>query len=279
MKVRKRILRVVAVLAIAVAAGQIVERLRPAGPSVVAAAPADPVTLALDNLQGVTPVSATLEAGPPGACDVAMDLRPAPGAMIDLTLATPCYRGDRVVIRYSGLAFTAVTGADGLTRMRLPGLETETLVAAYFQSSQVALARVVLPEAASHPRFAVTMAHPARFTLRAQEGGAVFVGTPGERADPGLRGVQVLGSSTVPDAILAQVYSLPGRDQSGVDLSVELRITPETCGRTLPATSLIARNGMVLRQDHAIAVPLCGTAGDILVLKNLLRDPTLSRPQ
>jgi hypothetical protein len=235
--------------------------------------------LPLESLQGVTPVSATLEAASPEGCDVAMTLQPAPGAMIDLALATPCYRGDRVVIRYSGLAFTAVTGADGTTRMRLPGLETETLVAAYFQSSQVALARVILPEAAAHPRYAVTMAHPARFTLRAQEGGAVFVGTPGERADPGLRGVQVLGSSTVPDAILAQVYSLPGRDPSRVDLSVELRITPETCGRTLPASSLMARNGKVLRQDHAVAVPLCGTAGDILVLKNLFRDPTLSRPQ
>jgi hypothetical protein len=114
-----------------------------------------------------------------------------------------------------------------------------------------------------HTRFAAQMTHPAQFVLR-----------PG-----GLAETHLLGTGTVPHPILAQIVDIPGAKLPSDDLRVELKITPETCGRTLPLVSVLSRAGVVRQIEDAIAVPLCGTSGDILVLKNLLSDLTLAAPR
>ena len=279
MTVRKRAVRVVAVLAIAIATGQAVEHIRISRqPAVMQMVQGDAPTADLPEVRGITAVSAQREgSGQPG-CAVSMSLGPAPLAMVDLVLAAPCNRGERVVIRYSGLSFTSVTGSDGMLRLQLPAMEASMLIAAYLDGSEVVLGKVESPDVAVHPRLAIVMSHPAHFDLRALEGEVVHVGASAPRAEAANARVQILGVNAVADPIITQIYSFPGSDLTASDLSVELRITPETCGRTLPMTSVLAHEGRIARAERAVTVPLCGTSGDILVLKNLLDDLALAAP-
>jgi hypothetical protein len=45
------------------------------------------------------------------------------------------------------------------------------------------------------------------------------------------------------------------------------------------AETRIAQGGEVTAQSAAFAVPICGTSGDILVLKNLVPATTLAAPR
>ncbi len=283
MNLRKRAMRVVAVLGVAFAAGQVAETLRPPSDNVaVGAASADASAMSevdlLTDLRGITPVAASMNDPAAVGCVPTLDLVAAPLGMIDLTLTAPCNLGERVVIRHAGLSFTAQTNPDGVLRLQLPALEPEALVAAYFDSAQIALAKVAVPDATDHIRFAVQMPHPAQFDLRAEADGQVYVGSYGRSADLPGRSIQPLGLGTVAQPLLAQVYSYPAAD-TAANLTVEVKITPDTCGRTLPVETLLARGGKVTLTKVAVAVPLCGTSGDILVLKNLLRDLTLAAPR
>jgi hypothetical protein len=272
---RKRALRVFSLLAIAVATGQGVEHIRDSNRAMASVDTADPAPSTddgLTGLRGVTMVAATTEPGANSKCGVSITLAAAPSAMIDVDLSAPCARGERVVIRYSDISFTAMTGADGTLEMQLPALEAETLVAAYFEGSAIALGKITVPDAAAHTRLGVEMPYPARFALRAREGDMLYVGGAGAQPPYSRSPIRTLGAVNGSDRIVAQVYTFPSQDLNASDLSVELRITEDTCGQTLPLTAVLSSNGRLSKVEHSVAVPLCGTSGDILVLKNLLRD-------
>jgi hypothetical protein len=255
------------VLAIAVATGQAVESLRAVRPFKTAA-PAAP----LSDLAGITTVSAEADRQQ-DPCSPRLDLAAAPEAMIRLTLTAPCNVGERVLLRHSGLSFTAQVGLDGLLRLDLPALEEQALVAAYFEGSNVALQAVMVPDARRQPRFAFQAALPVQFDLRVEHLGHVYSGL-------GATGpVVTLGTAMVRDPLVAQVYSFPGPGLTDVTLTVEVRITPETCSRSFVAETVLSQGGVVQQQDVPIAVPLCGTPGDILVLKNLVAAPTVALPE
>ena len=268
-------LRVVAVLAVAFAAGHVVQTLRPLPPQTAALAEdaPQPAKAALPQLSGITAVSATT-AGDDPACGLDLRLKNAPGAMIDLSLSAPCNMGERVVFRHAGLAFTETIGADGELQLQIPAMATEAQVTAYVGSSEVVLGKISVPDVAEYLRLAVQMAGSARFDLRADEQGQVFVAK-----SAGLEGaphrITTLGQARMDDPLLSQVYSVALRDFASPVLTVELGITPETCGRTLAAEVVLSRFGKALQSSRSVAVPLCGTSGDILLLKNLLPDLTL----
>ncbi len=279
---RKRAFRVIAVLAVALAAGQLTESLRApaqsAAPFVEKVAPA-PLADDLPDVRGITSVAATLADPQAGRCALSLVLSAAPSAMIDLALTAPCNRGERVVIRHAGLSFTTVTSPDGSLLLQLPALEPEALVAAYFDGSQIALAKVAVPDATDHIRFVVQASHPVQFDLRAEDGDQVRVGSHNRNATILPRRILPLGVGTVAQPLLAQVYSFPADDILSANLTVELKITADSCSRTLPVETLLARGGKVTPTKLLVTMPLCGTAGDILVLKNLLRDLTLAAPR
>jgi hypothetical protein len=274
MRGRKRLLRVIAVLLIAMATGHAVETLRATQPAATALA-AEGAPPVLADLAGITPVAATAER-PGDPCAPVLDLAAAPGAMIRLVLFAPCKVGERVLLRHSGLSFTAQIGLEGTLDLTLPALAEQALVAAYFEGSGAVLQSVTVSDAARHPRFAFQAAYPLQFDLRVEEAGHLYSGRgSGTAAGP----IMTLGTSAVGQPILAQVYSFPGPDLTAVDLTVELRITPDTCSRSFVAETLVAEGGSVRVNLVPVAVPLCGTAGDILVLKNLVGTPTLLLPQ
>lgn len=296
---RKRVLRVIAVLSVAMATGHAVETLRasptaradlvqlqPNDPGTTAApATALPRSASLDAgtgggmpaIIGITSVAATVEERAEGDCSPSLALAPTDRAMIDLLLQAPCDPGERVVIRHAGLSFTARTDAAGLVALRVPALESQALVAAYLEGSEVALASVAVPGLEGKARFAFQMAAPVVYDLRAEEGGQVFASS---HAGDGLghQRIVTLGNTAVSQPIMTQVYTFPSDNLDAAELTVELRVTPDTCSRTFPAETVLSRGGVAVRDTLSVALPLCGTGGDILVLKNLVRDPTLAAP-
>jgi hypothetical protein len=232
----------------------------------------------LDALVGITPVAATTTSPARGECDPELGLAAVAGAMIQVLLDAPCNRGERIVVRHSGLSFAARTGPDGQAVLMLPALKTEALVAVYFQDSRLALGKVAVPEAALHARFVLIWEYPTELELRVIDGEKVLVGSNTMSAGD-MQRVLALGSASVQSPVLARVYTVPGTDLGDAEITGELRITPASCGRTLRVETIYSAAGIVTREERQIAVPLCGTSGDILVLKNLASDTTLSDPK
>lgn len=298
----KQILRITAAVAVAALAAHTAETQkghgtarslvlmasgRPApGPAAIGGAAAVPPSASLGGtaeaplgkLTGITPVAASSPAVAGDQCRPVMQLQAAPGAMILVTLSAPCNRSERIVMRHSGLAFATRTDAGGSVQMLVPALKSDAMVAIYLAESRLLLGKVTVPDAASYARLAVTWEWPAEVELRATEGNRVLVAAAATSADESPR-IMSFGSPDVQSPVMAHVYSVPGRDLGDVSLSAELRITPATCGRTLRLGTIYAANGRTTAQEREVAVPLCGTAGDILLLKNLSPAPKLADPK
>ncbi|MFN4204324.1 MAG: hypothetical protein ACK4GM_14840 [Tabrizicola sp.] len=232
----------------------------------------------LGKLVGITPVAASVPAVAGDHCHPVMQLQAAPGAMILLSLSAPCNRSERIVMRHSGMAFATRTDAGGSARMLIPALKSDAVVAVYLAESRLVLGKVTVPDAVSYARLAMTWEWPAEVELRATEGNRVLVATAASSAGEPPR-MMSFGSPDVQSPVMAHVFSVPGRDLGNVSLSAELRITPASCGRTLRLGIVYAANGLTTTQDRDVAVPLCGTAGDILLLKNLSPAPKLATPK
>lgn len=301
----KKILRAAAVIVIALGAGHAAETLRAPAPdrevnldavrksatpavSAGSAAPdaalprsaslTAPDKAGLENLIGITPVAASIPQGKDDPCTPTLALGASPGAMITLSLSAPCNRSERVVVRHSGLSFSAETGPGGSLALNLPALRRDALVAVYLGESQAILGRTTVPDAARFTRLGLVWDAPAEVELRITEGDRVLVGAS-SLPDPDGSGVTALGQSSLRSAILSSVYSVPGADLGDARITAELRITPETCGRTLRLTTVLASAGKVAEVSHDVAVPLCGTSGDILVLKNLAPATKIAAPR
>jgi hypothetical protein len=285
---RKRLLRVVAVLSVAVATGQAVETLR----SNAAVAEADGALSSRDgavpesaslasgrdgrlpDLRGITPVAAAAKPATHDGCTPSLAVSAADGAMIDVALAAPCNAGERIVLRHGGISFTAQTDPEGRLALSLPALESEALVAVYFEGSDIALATVKVPEAAQVTRFAVQIPYPLQVVLKETQ---VDPGHAGLAARSG--GIVALGSDAVFLPMLAQVYTFPGIDLGSAHVSAEVRVTDQTCSRSFVVETRISQGGAVTAGTLPVRLPICGTSDGIMLLKNLVPDLTLAAPK
>ncbi len=299
----KKILRVAAALAVAAIAAHTAERLKapavqesllvsaaqlataelPPDPSKESAVPKSaslnsPAESRVGDLTGITSVAATTAPAGGDRCRPELQLSAQPGAMIHLALAAPCNRGERFVVRHAGLSFTARTQVDGRATVTLPALRADALVAVYLQDSRLLLGKVAVPDAAAYARFAIIWERPADLELRVTDGSKVLVGNAAPVLNDEQR-VIALGLDTVQSPVLARVYSVPGANLGEADITGELRITPASCGRTLRVETVYAAAGTATHAQRSISVPLCGTAGDILVLKNLAPAAKLAAPK
>lgn len=229
----------------------------------------------LGELVSITPVAATTPVPDSDHCQPQMELSAMPGAMIQMALSAPCNRNERIIVRHSGLSFTSRIESSGGARILLPALKTEALVAVYMADAHLVLGTVAVPDAASYTRYAVAWEWPTELELRATDGEKVLVGTAASFGGEAQRVIS-LGTADVQSPVMANVYSTFGPDLGMVDLTGELRITPASCGRTLRLETVYSADGQVSVQEQDVAVPLCGTAGDILLLKNLGADPKLA---
>ncbi|WP_146038040.1 hypothetical protein [Tabrizicola aquatica] len=296
MAFRWSLVRASAALAVALAAGHLAQAVRPADPAALIATASKDTVAPQSTMAVSVPKSASLRSGlvdqatdlsritsvsadtaPAADCPASLGLTALPGAMIGLSLTAPCNRAERVVIRHAGLSFTARTGAEGTLHIQFPALQQTALVAVYLEGSAIVLGEVPVTDLGGLRRFALQWDSPALFDLRVAEGDRLFVGSAGQPADPLGQKIVSLGTASVTDPLLAEVYTYPAA-ATDVSLTVELRIDPETCGRTLNTQILALHSGRVEVRDYPVAVPLCGTSGDILVLKNLAPDLKLATP-
>jgi hypothetical protein len=299
----KRVLRVTAVLAVAVGAAHTAEHLKapaveqplltsasdptqdlrtvaPAtdrSPVPESASLSTPARAGLGDVIGITSVAASSPPAGTEACQPQLSLAALSGAMIEVRLAAPCNRGERIVVRHSGLAFSAQTRADGVASVVLPALRTEAMVAVYLQDSRLVLGSITVPDAAMYTRYAITWDSPVELELRVTDGDKVLVGSDVVTGTD--QRVMALGQANLATPVLARVYSVPGRSLGDADISAEVRITPATCGRTLRVETVHSAGGAATVAEQTITVPLCGTAGDILVLKNLAPALKLAAPK
>lgn len=297
----KRVLRVSAVLAVAVGAAHTAETLKaPAAEHsllltaaeavrderpvdrVAAAVPesaslSTPSAAVLGTVTGITSVAAEAPSPAAEGCEAQLALSALPGAMIEARLAAPCNRGERFIVRHSGLSFSAQTKADGIATVVLPALRTDAMVAVYLQDARLVLGRVSVPDAASYARYAISWDSPLEMELRVTDGDRVLIGSP--VLSGAEQGVFALGQPKLPSPVLARVYSVPGKDLGTAEITGELLITPATCGRTLRVETVHSAGGIATATEETIAVPLCGTSGNILVLKNLAPGLKLAAPK
>jgi hypothetical protein len=232
----------------------------------------------LGDLVGITSVAATTPAAGGDHCRPSLQLTALSGAMIHMAMSAPCNRNERVVVRHSGLSFATKTEPDGTVRAVLPALKTDATVAVYLADTHLVLGNILVPDASDFTRLALMWEWPAEVELRVTEGERVLVGTPA--ALNGIsQQVMSLGSTEVQSPLMANVYSVPGSSLGAASLTGELRITPASCGRTLQIETVYSADGVAKVDRRNVAVPLCGTAGDILQLKNLAPTVTLSPPK
>lgn len=296
-----RLTRFLAVVAIAMAAGHLVQTLNARKPAIKAVAatstPQDIVQLSAGSRaepaaivpQSVKPMNFIMaasaevvqDAAPAlqpvaGACPIELTLAAQPAAMIGIALLAPCHAQERVVLRHAGLAITARLGADGSLNAVLPALMSAARVEVRFADGNTADAMLELAEAATLRRFGVQWQGAEAFVVHGFENGADY-GQAGDISalNPG-RGeggsLIVLGDGTVEAPLLAQIYTYPARPGISAEVVIEAAVTGATCGQDLLAETIASNGGRVEITDLTLAMPDCSGIGDFLVLKNLASD-------
>ena len=296
-----RLARFLAVIAIAMAAGHLVQTLaarKPAARAVAATStpqgivqlsagsPAEQAVIVPQTskpLDFITAASAeaVLEqrAAAPivaEACpvDLALDVQPA--AKIGIVILAPCHAQERVVLRHAGLAVTAKLGPDGRLNSVLPALMTAARVEILFADGHTVDGSLDMAEAATLRRFGVQWQGAEAFVVHGFENGADF-GQPGHVSpvNLGSRGggsLALLGDGTVKVPLMAQIYTFPAAPGQSAEVVIEAAVTEATCGHDLLAETIASNQDHVEVTDLTLAMPDCSGVGDFLVLKNLASD-------
>ncbi len=211
MDMKHRAARGIAVLAVALAAGHLVQnmgnkpapkpvasaellqkpvKVEPIAAGPMAAAAAHPMqkvvmpetVLMADAgsalLREPAPVTKAPPAAPAMSCDISLDLMVEPNAMIGLTLLAPCHPNQRVVLHQGGLAVTGKTTATGALFTTLPAMETPALVEVAFADGSRSRAEIAVPDLVALRRFGLQWQADDTFQIHAFENGATY-GEPG----------------------------------------------------------------------------------------------------
>ena len=293
----RRIARVLAVLAIAMAAGHLVQSLAARKPVAqkqaavgtptrivqLSAGTDEALPAPLIQPRGPTPqylvAAPAVPISPPTpACFTALNLHDAPGAMIAVALTASCHKGERVVLHHSGLAVTGRTDAAGTFSISVPALVTAATVEVRFGDGSQAAGDVAVPELAGLRRFGIQWQGGQDFEVHGLENGADY-GQSGDiaRANPGSVGtthglLTVLGDAAVANPLLAQIFTYSADPTVRSNVVVEAAITSDTCGHDQLAETLTSANGASDSSELTLAMPDCSAIGDFLVLNNLTSD-------
>ena len=289
---KRSILRAAAAVVVALAAGHLVQTLKRGAPvasintsgqggaELVAATPAVPASaslgVAVPEVTGITSLAASMAGVAAPDCGGRLTLRAEPDAMISGVLSAPCHPSERVVVRHDGLSYTARIAPDGTLALQLPALSTEAVVSILLPDDAVIEASVAVPDAAASHRFGLQSVAGASFDLRISKDDQIRVSAGPADLAAGPQGVMTLGDASVDDPMVAQVYTYPTDPAAQVDVAVEVRITPETCGTEVTAESIVADQGTVKVTVVSIAIPACDNTGNILVLNNLAPDTKIA---
>lgn len=245
-------------------------------------APSAPRVAAVEPSVGSGLKHVTLPATP--AADCALDVRATrlPGARVRLSLTAPCHPGVAVTVEHAGLRFKEQLNRQGYLSLKVPVFEeyaqfdirlsdgTHTTVGAYVADLS-ALDRVGISWQGDDDTFLHARAAGSRF----DGPGHVWRMRPGSFAQARMSGggyLVSLGDPNLPDAVLAQVYTLPHGPNRGTIVSVDIETLRQDCaGRLgLSLATFGPRRGIIMKR-LVTHTPACGSDGS-LVLKNVVKD-------
>ncbi|WGW04373.1 translocase [Tropicibacter oceani] len=246
----------------------------------------EPVVLAAAQIDAA-PMPQPADSAPTGlACESVMEAETTAGAMVEISVDSPCHAGERVTIHHQGMMFTDVMTPDGTLQVTVPALaETATFIAA-FTNGEGATATAEVSSLPFYDRVAVQWKGPAGLQLHAREfaaeyftQGHVWAAEAGDlaRAATGEGGFLVrLGQDDAPQGLMVEVYSFPtgtAKQAGDVLMSIEAEVTEANCNTQIEAQTLQLHNGSPLRVgDLTLEMPECDSLGDFLVLKNVVED-------
>lgn len=212
-----------------------------------------------------------------GDCREDMALIPQAGAMLDLGLLAPCRPNERVVIRHGGLVITGQTSQAGTLIASVPALVAPTEVQMDFADGTSISQSVEVEGLGDFDRFAVQWMAGDAFSLHALSPGADYDSAghlsainPGRSSAEG-HFISVLGDPSAERPLMAEVYTWPKGEaaaDSAIEFSLEAAVTPQSCGREMPAETLQLSGGKLLVRELSISMPDCTATGEFLVLPN-----------
>ena len=248
--------------------------------------PGRPVALAALDDQPINAPLPQEEPAPAFGCEPAMTAQPMAAAMVRLTLEAPCMSNERFTLHHNGMMFSAVTDDAGRAELSVPALSAAAVFIATFDSGDSVVATADVGTLEYYDRAVVQWRGDAGLQIHALEYGAdygqpghVWAGAARDMADA-ARGeggfITRLGDSTLPDALMAEVYTFPTRTApkgGDVSLSLEAEVTRGNCGQKIEA-QVLQKHGLekMTVHDLSMAMPDFDATGDFLVLKNLLDD-------
>ncbi len=209
-------------------------------------------------------------------CGPSIALQERPNGMVALLLTAPCRGEERVVLRHAGLAVTGRISANGNLETELPALNVAATVEVLFQDGSKLSQSTMIPAAATLRRFGVQWMGAEAFAVHGFENGADF-GQVGDisASNPGFEGtgtLHVLGDASVENPLMAQIYTYPADPIRQSQVVIEAAVTIDTCGHDLLGEAIMTDAGRTTITDLTLAMPDCSGVGDFLVLKNLASD-------
>ncbi len=220
------------------------------------------------------------------SCEKALTAAVLGDGFVRLNLSATCNPNERVEVEHAGLRFAMRTSVLGDLEIAVPAFMTEAEFSVIMADGSAASTSIRVPEAASIDRVALQWRGDPTMSIHAFEFGA-NPGDPGHiyhdkhastlgRAAHSGGEIVALGDPGVESPRLAEVYSLPPKSYSAdgvVRLQVESEVTAFTCGKDAVAEAVqSSQGGRPTVVSVRLAMPGCDAVGDILVLKNILRD-------
>ena len=232
----------------------------------------------------------TILATPTVGCDTAISAKRLPAAIVELTIAAPCFDDASFVVMHEALKFSAVTDGDGNAVVTVPALVTKASFSVSFENVLQASTEIFVPELRQYDRAVLQCASVDNMRLHALEGGAQ-IGDAGhvwsasihtaEDTRAGLHGfVLYLGETEADILYQAEVYTFPAglmnRD-GGVDLLVGIGVREENCAREVEAKTIQTNAGQDLVQSDIIfKMSECDQVGEVLFLNNMFNSPAIA---
>lgn len=202
----------------------------------------------------------------PDDCPTSLELTAEPNAMIRVSVAAPCHSGERIVLRHSGLAVTGKISADGAFSTQIPALEMNAAIDVKLSDGFALNGTVILTDFAGTRRFGVQWQGFDRFQLNAFAGGARY-GEAGHISS-------VRMNDTNPETLSANTGYLTLLGDGTTDLPMLAEIFTFPADSTIPANLVVEAEVTDTTCGHEILSETLSNLGGQLTITDL----TLAMP-
>lgn len=264
----------------------------------------DVVTSPLKHAENVQPVVAVdlvyaeldvprlgaIMATPILGCPTSVTAKRRPAAIVELTVAAPCFGNSDFVIHHEDMLVSAITDRKGVAVVNVPALITNAAFSVAFDNVVQAGVEIFVPELRQYDRAVLQWQSTDNMQLHALEGGA-DIGDAGhvwsasihtaEDTRAGRHGFVVyIGTTAAEIPYQAEVYTYPSGSMNRdglVDLQVGVSVSASNCGREVDAMTIQANAGQTLVKAYIAArMPACDAVGDVVLLGEKFSELTLA---